>query len=54
MTRKSGKLCQMSKTSIYVKIHQNSEKYSKKFKNPQKIVKNPPKFFKMLKIMQNV
>ena len=55
MTRKSGKLCQMFKTSIYVKIYQNSEKKNiKNVRNPLKFVKNPPKFLKNLKIRLNV
>ena len=54
MTRKSGKLFQMSKTSIYVKIHENSEKKSQKYKKSSKCVKNPPTFVKNLKITLNV
>ena len=54
MTRKSGKLFQMSKTSIYVKIYQNSEKNYQKCEKSPKICKNPPKYFKELKITINV
>ena len=54
MRRKSGKLCKMFKTSIYVKIYQNSEKNYQKCEKSPKICKNPPKYFKKLKITINV
>ena len=45
MTRKSGKLCQMFKTSIYVKIYQNSEKKYQKCKKSSKICQKSSKIF---------
>ena len=45
MTRKSGKFCQMFKTSIYVKIYQNSEKKYQKCKKSSKICQKSSKIF---------